>query len=111
MEQLTLFFRLLPYLACLYGGIFSILEVIFPSLRDPDFNHWEVDEGEGSYIQVLGWKKMLAPPRVLAQGYMSDSAACALALVVGFILLFVAMFGVRHVIGFPEFLPDLFNKL
>jgi hypothetical protein len=26
-------------------GIHSILEVLFPSLRDPDFNRWEVDGG------------------------------------------------------------------
>jgi hypothetical protein len=111
MERLTLFFKLLPYLAVLFGGIVSILEVIFPSLRDPDFNRWEVDEGSGSYIQILGWKKMLTPPRVLAQGYMSDSAACAVALVVGTILLLIAILGIRHVSGFPPFFPDLFNKL
>lgn len=110
MGKLTHFFRLLPYLAFLYGGIVSILEVLFPSLRDPDFNRWEVDEGGGSYIQILGWKKMLTPPRVLAQGYMSDSAACAVALVAGVIFVLIAMFGIRHVSGFPEFFPDLFER-
>jgi hypothetical protein len=111
MEKQTYFFRLLPYLALLFGGIVSILEVIFPSLRDPDFNRWEVDEGSGSYIRILGWKKMLTPPRILAQGYMSDSAACALALVVGIILVLIAMLGIRHVSGFPDFFPDLFGRL
>ena len=111
MEKLTSFFRLLPYLAFLYGGIVSILEVVFPSLRDPDFNRWEVDEGSGSYIQILGWKKMLTPPRILAQGYMSDGAACAVALVVGIIFVSIAMLGIRHVSGFPEFFPDLFGRL
>ncbi len=111
MGKLALFFRLLPYLAFLYGGVFSILEVLFPSLRDPDFNRWEVDEGRGSYIQVLGWKKVLRPPRVLAQGYMSDSAACAVALVLGVIFVLIAMFGIRHVSGFPEFFPDLFARI
>jgi hypothetical protein len=110
MEKMTLFIKLLPYLAFLCGGIVSILEVLFPSIRDPDFNRWEVDEGGGSYIRVLGWKKMLTPPRVLAQGYMSDSAACAVALGVGIIFILIAMFGIRHVSGFPEFFPDLFGR-
>jgi hypothetical protein len=110
MEKLRFFFRILPCLACLYAGVFSIAEVLFPSLRDPDFNRWEVDDDGGSYIQILGWKKKLTPPRVLAQGYISDSAACVVALVGGVILLLVATFGIRHVIGFPGFLPDLFNK-
>jgi len=108
--MLALFFRLLPYLAFLYAGIVSVLEVLFLSLRDPDFNRWEADEG-GSYIRILGWKKMLTPPRVLAQGYMSDSAACAVALVVGVICILIAIFGIRHVSGFPEFFPDLFERL
>jgi|SRR5579872_1776431 len=108
--MLALLLRLLPYLAFLYAGIVSILEVLFPFLRDPDFNRWEVDEG-GSYIKTLGWKKMLTPPRVLAQGYMPDSAACAIALVVGTICILIAIFGIRHVSGFPQFIPDLFERL
>jgi hypothetical protein len=111
MEKLALFFRLLPYLAFLYGGTVSILEVIFPSLRDPDFNRWEVDESSSSNIQILGWRKMLTTPRILAQGYMSDGAACAVALVVGVIFVLIAMFGIRHVSGFPEFFPDVFDRL
>jgi len=111
MEKLTLLFRLLPYLAFLYGGIVSILEVLFPSLRDPDFNRWEVDDVSGSSIQIMGWKKMLTPPRVLAQGYMPDRAACAVAIVVGVILLLVGIFGIRHVSGFPVFFPDVFDRL
>jgi hypothetical protein len=91
-------------------GIVSILEVLFLSLRDPDFNRWEVDEGGGSYIQILGWRKMLTPPRVLAQGYMSDRAACAGALVVGGMFILIAMFGFRHVSGLPEFFPDVFDR-
>jgi hypothetical protein len=111
MEKLPFLFRLLPYLGCLYGGVHLILEVFFPTLRDPDFNRWEVDDDGGSYIKILGWKKMLTPPRVLAQGYLSDSFACALALVVAVILLLIAAFGIRHVSGFPGFIPDLFNRL
>jgi len=106
----TLFFKLLPYLAFLYVGIHSILEVLFPSLRDPDFKRWEIDGGSSSYVQILGWKKMLTPPRVLAQGYMSDRAACAVALAVGVISVLIAMFGIRHVSGFPSFFPDLFDR-
>jgi hypothetical protein len=56
-------------------------------------------------------EKMLTPPHVLAQGHMSDSAACAVALVVGVIFVLIAMFGIRHVSGFPEFFPDLFHRL
>lgn len=111
MEKLTLLFRLLPYLAFLYGGTFAILEVLFPSLRDPDFNRWEVDDASGTTVQVLGWKKIITPPRVLAQGYVSDSTACVLAIAVGVIFISVGTFGVRHVSGFPGFLPDLFGRL
>jgi hypothetical protein len=111
MELLSLFFRLLPYLVLLCAGAFSILEVFFPSLRNPDFNRWEVDEGGGSYVEVMGWRKMLRPPRVLAQGHMSDTAACALALVVGVLFVLIAIFGIRNVSGLPEFLPDLFDRL
>jgi hypothetical protein len=57
MEKLRFFSRLLPYLACLHGGVVSILEVFFPSLHDPDFNRWEVDEGCGSYIRSYGMEK------------------------------------------------------
>jgi hypothetical protein len=110
VDKFTFFLRLLPYLLCLYAGIHLILEVFFPSIRDPDFNRWEVDEGGESYIQIMGWKKMLRPPRVIAQGYMPDRAACALAIVVGAILVLVGTFGIRHVSGFPGFLPDLFNR-
>ena len=88
----------------------SILEVLFPSLRDPDFNRWEVDEDGGSCIQILGWKKTLTPPRVLAQGFMSDGAACAVALVAESSFILIAMFGIRHVSGLPEFFPDVFDR-
>jgi hypothetical protein len=110
VDKFTFFFRLLPYLLCLSAGIHSILEAFFPSIRDPDFSRWEVDEGGGSYIQVMGWKKMLTPPRVIAQGYMSDRAACAVAIGVGVIFVLIGAFGIRHVSGFPGFLPDLFNR-
>jgi hypothetical protein len=111
MEAAILLVRLFPYLAFLSGGIFSILEVIFPSLRTSNFNRWEIDEDSGSYIQIMGWRKMLQPPRVIAQGYMSDSAACTVALVVGVFCILIATLGIRHVSGFPQFFPDLFEKL
>jgi hypothetical protein len=111
MEKLTFFFKLLPFLLFLYAGVVSILEVFFPSLRDSDFNRWVVDEGGGSYINIVGWKKLLTPPRVVAQGYMSDGAACAVALVAGILFILIATFGIRHVSGFPAFFPDLFNRL
>ena len=110
MDKFTFFYRVLPYLVFLYVGIHSILEAFFPSLRDPDFNRWEVDEGSGSSIQIMGWKKMLTPPRVIARGYMPDGAAFAIAIVVGLICLLIGTFGIRHVSGFPGFLPDLFGR-
>jgi hypothetical protein len=72
VNKFTFFLRLLPYLVFLYVGMHSIFEAFFPSLRDPDFNRWEVDEDGGSYIQIIEWKKMLKAPRVIAQGYMPD---------------------------------------
>ena len=110
MDKVTFFFNVLPFLAFLFAGVFAILEVLFPSLRGPDFNRWEVDEGSGSSITILGWKKMLRPPRVLAQGYMSDGAACAVAIVVGVIFVLLGTFGIRHVTGFPAFVPDVFSR-
>lgn len=64
MNSFAIFCKLIPYLACLVYGAYSILEIFFPSLRDPDFNRWEIDEGSGTTIQIMGWKKMLGP-----QGY------------------------------------------
>jgi hypothetical protein len=110
VDKVTFFFKVLPYLAFLYAGVFSILEVFFPSLRGPEFGRWEVDEGSGSSVTILGWKKMLRPPRVLAQGYMPDGAACAVAIVTGVIFVFIAAFGIRHVSGVPKILPDLFHR-
>lgn len=111
MQATSLLIKLSPFLALLCAGIFSILEVIFPSLRGPDFNRWEVDEGSGSYIEFMGWRKVLRPPRVIAQGYMTDSAACKVAIVVGVFFILIAAFGIRHVGGFPSFFPDLFEEL
>lgn len=111
MEKLAFFLRLLPYLLFLYAGVVSILEVFFPSLRDPNFGRWGVDEGDGSYVKILGWKKMLTPPRVVARGYLSDGAACAVGLIIGVLFTLIATFGIRHVSGFPAFLPDLLAKL
>jgi len=106
MDKIVLFAKLLPFGGFLYWGTVSILEAFFPSLRDPDFNRWEVDEESGNYIQILGWKKVLTPPRVIAQGYMSDSAACAVAVAIGTFSIAIALAGIRHILGFPQFLPD-----
>jgi hypothetical protein len=110
VEKLILLLKLTPYLSCLFWGLFSILEVFVPSLRNSDFNRWEIDEGGGSYINIAGWKKVLTPPRVIARGYMSDNAACTIALNVGIIFVLIAIFGIRHVSGFPAFIPDLFGR-
>jgi hypothetical protein len=110
MGAALLLVRLFPYLAFLGVGTYSILEVFFPSLRDPSFNRWEVDDDSGPYIQIMGWRKMLMPPRVIAQGYMSDSAACTVALSIGVVFILIATLGIRHVSGFPLFFPDVFDK-
>ena len=110
MEKVVLFLRLSPYLAFLFWGVYAILEVIFPSLRDPDFNRWEIDADSGAYVEIAGWKKALTPPRVLARGHMSDRAACTVALVAGIIFILVAIFGIRHTSGFPTFFPDVFGS-
>lgn len=110
MEKMTFFVKIFPFLAFLCAGIFSVLEVFSPSLRSPDFNRWEIDEGTGTTLQVGAWRKVLRPPRVLAQGYMSDGAACVVALVLGAICILVGVAGIRHVVGFPEFLPDVLAR-
>lgn len=111
MDKVGFVFNLLLYLAFVGAGIFSILEAFFPSLRDPNFNRWEVDEGTGSYVQFMGWKKIITPPRVIAQGYMSDRAACRVAIIGGSVFLLIGVLGIRHVSGFPGFLPDLIQRI
>ncbi len=110
MDSFVLFWKLIPFLVCLVYGAYSILEVFFPSLRSSDFNRWEIDEGSGTSIQIMGWKKVLSPPRVLASGYLSERAACSLALGIGTVLILVGIFGIRHVADFPAWLPDLFGR-
>lgn len=103
--------RILPFLALLSCGIYSILEVTFPQLRGSDFNRWEIDSDSASSIQIMGWKKVLSAPRVLASGYLSNRAACSLSLAVGLVLIIAAVIGIRHVVGFPSWLPDVVEKL
>jgi hypothetical protein len=102
--------KLAPFALFLMAGIKSILEVFLPVLRDPDFGRWEVDTG-GSYVQVLGWRKMTSPPWILAQGRMSNRTACAVSLIAGIVFSLIGIFGIRHVGGFPWFIPDLFARL
>jgi hypothetical protein len=110
MEILLLLFRLFPALAAVGYGTYAILEVFFPSLRDSNFNQWEVDDS-GSYIQVLGWRKVLRPPRVIAQGYMSDSTACTVSFCFGTFLIIVGFVFIRHIAGMPQSLPDIFSSM
>jgi len=111
MDWMTLGIKLFPFAALFYWGIFSIVEVFVPSLRPPDFDRWEVDEGEGTYVQIMGWRKVISPPRVIARGYMSESMACSVALAVGALSILIAIFGARHVSGSPQFLPDVMERL
>lgn len=102
--------KVLPFAACLGYGAYAIVEVFFPSLRNSDFNRWEVDEDSGASIQIMGWKKVLSPPRVLASGYLSERAACTVAFCFGTVFIAIGVFGIRHVVGTPTWLPDLFSK-
>jgi hypothetical protein len=109
MDTAFFLFRLLPAFILVGYGTFSILEVFFPSLRDPDFNRWEVDDNSGSSIQILGWKKVLTPPRVIAQGYFSESTACAMSMTFGIVMIVAGLLMIRHMAGVPESVPDLFG--
>lgn len=102
--------KVLPFAVCLGYGAYSIAEVFFPSIRNSGFNRWEVDEDSGASIQIMGWKKALSPPRVLASGYLSERAACTTALCFGTVLIAISVFGIRHVVGMPAWIPDLFSK-
>lgn len=84
--------KVLPFAACLGYGAYSIVEVFFPSLRSSDFNRWEVDEDSGAAIQIMGWKKALSPPRVLASGYLSERGACTVAFCFEAILITIGVF-------------------
>jgi len=109
MNNLTLLVELLPFAGAFIAGLYFIAEVFIPSLRPRDFNRWEVDEG-GSEVDVnvafWQWRKVLTPPRVVAQGYMSNRAACTVAVVAGLVCICIAVLGVRHLTGFPNFIPD-----
>lgn len=97
MEKVRLLVSAFAFGAFICYGIFSILEVAFPSLRPSNFNHWEIDS-QGSHIEIMGWRKYLSPPRVIAQGYMSDRTACAVALAVGVVFMSVGIYGIRHIL-------------
>ena len=110
MDISSLPWKVLPFALLLAYGAYTILEVFFPSLRNPDFNQWEIDENRGATIQIMGWKKALSPPRVLARGYLSERAACTVGLCIGTVFVVIGVFGIRHTIGIPLWFPDLFNK-
>jgi len=110
MQFVHRLFALATFVGFMSAGLYAILEVFIPALRGPDFNRWEVDEESGSYVQIMGWRKMLQPPRVLAQGYMSNSAACITGLLTGVIFFLIGVAGIRHVAGVPRFLPDLVGR-
>jgi hypothetical protein len=110
MDPLTLVWKLIPFVLLLGYGAYSILEVFFPSIRSSNFNRWEIDEDTGSSIQVMGWKKALSPPRVLASGYLSERAACTLASSLGIVFVAIAVLGIRHTIGMPLWFPDVFSR-
>ena len=111
MEFVALLFKAAPFLAFLACGIYALLEALIPSLRGADFNHWEIDEAGGDNIQILGWKKALSPPRVLASGYLSERSAVTVAICFGSLFILIGTFGIRHVTRFPGWPPDFFGFL
>jgi hypothetical protein len=110
MRYLPLLIKVFPFGAFLYYGVKSILQALIPSMRDPDFNRWEIDEGTGDYIEIFGWRKVLRTPHVIAQGYMSDGAASAVAIIVGVICIVIGIIGIRHFTGVPAFIHDPFES-
>lgn len=111
MDTATTLWHCLPYLAAAGYGVYTVAEVFIPSLRDSQFNRWEIDDNSGSYIEIMGWRKVLTPPRVIAQGYLSDRTACAIALAVGAACIGLAFMGIRHVAGIPESFPDVLSRM
>ena len=110
MDVSALLWKVLSFALFLAYGAYTILEVFVPSLRSSDFNRWEIDEASRTSIQIMGWRKALSPPRVLASGYLSERAACTVALCIGTVFVAIGVFGIRHIIGIPLWLPDLFSK-
>ena len=109
-SQVGQFVRIIFFVAFIAYGLYAILEVFFPPLRSPDFNRGEIDEETGPTINIMGWKKALTPPRVLASGYMSERVACSVSLGFGTLLIAIGVFGIRHVTGVPGWVPDLFSR-
>ncbi|HEY1937846.1 MAG TPA: hypothetical protein VGJ33_07930 [Candidatus Angelobacter sp.] len=109
METASLLFHLLPAFVLTGYGTYAVLEVFFPSLRDADFNRWEVDDNSGSYVEIMGWRKMLKPPRVIAQGYLSERSACLFSFTVGTLMIAIGLLLIRHLAGIPQSFPDWFN--
>ena len=79
----------------------QLLEVFIPSLRSPDFSRWEIYETTGTSVTIGPWKKVLSPPRVIANGYLSEAMACNVALAVGILFILIGVVGFRHTTGFP----------
>ena len=111
MDTTLLLLRLLPAFSAVGYGAYAVLEVFFPSLRDPNFNQWEVTDDGGGYIEIMGWRKALRPPRLIAQGYMSNRTACTLSFCVGTFLIIIGFIFIRHIAGMPQSLPDIFSSL
>src|SRR5215467_5778361 len=111
MNTASILLHCLPYFLLTAYGIYAVLEVFFPALRETNFNRWQIDDDSGSSMQILGWRKVLRPPRVIAQGYMSERTACTVAMSFGVLFILLGALGIRHVSGVPESLPDFFARL
>jgi amino acid transporter len=110
-ETVWVIVRCLPSFTLTALGVYSVLEVFFPALREPNFNRWQIEDDSASSIQILGWRKVLRPPRVIAQGYMSEAAACTVAISIGALFIIVGFFGIRHASGVPALIPDILQQL
>jgi hypothetical protein len=101
METASILLRCLPFFLSIAYGVYSLLEIYFPSLRDQNFNRWQIDDNTGSYVEYMGWRKVLRPPRIIAQGYLSEGMACVVAFSAGIVLIAIGVWGVHEVAGIP----------
>jgi hypothetical protein len=101
---------LLFALAAIGFGLYLVLAAFLPDLRWENFGPWSVNDG-GSYIEFFGIEKTLRPPKVIAEGEMSERAAAVFSFCIGFLMTAIGCVAYRHITGIPAVLPDLVEKL
>jgi hypothetical protein len=92
-------------------GVYLVLACFLPGLRSKGFHHWSVSDG-GSSIEFLGFfEKVIRPPKVIAEGEMSEKTAVRVYLSIGFLLITIGSLVFRHITGTPVWFPDVVQKL